>query len=484
MKISNIVIAETAKLSVQFSPSGAFIKKTSIVNLKKGLNEVIFDCLAYDINATMMYAQAIGAEVISSIIEPSDKFKSKTARIMKEHREIRLREIEVSDNCYCIDQEHNLLYSNSNIVAGGDVEKLEKFRDFYINRITQLCTRKTPLVLEQEELRKKLQELSSQFSNNKMQKMRLILSVAEDKAREITINYYTNQARWTPEYEVFSEGAEGNIKISLKANVANNSGEDFANAEVMFYTFNPQSGGTVNRFSPDYIPKEVAQYQNQRQLMRAMPTAANCMMLDSCCEEGVGGAEMSDGENGRIFLYNQRVTVNDGVDGLILSLTSKFEDAQYKYECMSFGDSRVYLTAEFETSLIVKETMAATYLDGKYCGNKVVGVNTEGKVSLSFGAVDSVMVVRELIKDFTSKKLLGAQKKESGYIVKVLNSKTCPITLQLTERIPVSTNKAVTVTSEIGKSGKLNAENGRVDFVLELLPGKEETVTVKYAVTT
>jgi hypothetical protein len=101
--------------------------------------------------------------------------------------------------------------------------------------------------------------------------------------------------------------------------------------------------------------------------------------------------------------------------------------------------------------------------------------------SLSLGRDKSIIIDRNMIKDYSSSSTIGSQQKiDKGYEIKIRNNKNKEINLRLVDQIPVSKDKGLDVIYEELSGGKLNSTNGKIDWTVTLQPNESKTILLKY----
>jgi uncharacterized protein (TIGR02231 family) len=127
---------------------------------------------------------------------------------------------------------------------------------------------------------------------------------------------------------------------------------------------------------------------------------------------------------------------------------------------------------------------ANLYFEGGYVGKSIIDPRvTSDTLDLSLGRDNGIQVTREMVKDFTSSKLIGTNYKKSfGYDIKLRNIKSEPVTIIVEDQIPLSTIKEIEVEVEEISSGNYNAETGKVFWKLTLQPSETQKVRLIFTV--
>jgi uncharacterized protein (TIGR02231 family) len=160
--------------------------------------------------------------------------------------------------------------------------------------------------------------------------------------------------------------------------------------------------------------------------------------------------------------------------------------AQFKYYTAPRVDKDAYLlgaVADWE-SLNLLPGEANIIFEGTYIGKTQIDPNnTLDTLSFTLGKDKRVVITREKLKDFSSVKFLGSNKKQVfTYEITVKNNKKEKVQLQLKDQYPLSTNKDIEV-EVLETGGAVNdAETGLLNWTLELAPGESKKVRISYSV--
>lgn len=157
--------------------------------------------------------------------------------------------------------------------------------------------------------------------------------------------------------------------------------------------------------------------------------------------------------------------------------------ADYKHKAAPALDPSVFLFAEVTDwrGFNLLEGPVSIYTQGSYMGEFFFDPATsKDTLELSLGRDAGVSVVREPVALNTSRNFFGSTvTRNFAYRNRVNSSKKFPVTLLLTEQIPVSQHEKIEVNKvEIG-AGKLNSETGYVEWTLKLDP--QQTQNVEYS---
>ena len=99
------------------------------------------------------------------------------------------------------------------------------------------------------------------------------------------------------------------------------------------------------------------------------------------------------------------------------------------------------------------------------------------------GRDNSIVVEREPIKAFTASKFIGTNTKETfAYAITVKNKKNKAIAIEILDQIPLSQNKAITITLDEKSGAEYDAKLGKLLWKLDIPAGGLKEVIFKYTV--
>ena len=102
---------------------------------------------------------------------------------------------------------------------------------------------------------------------------------------------------------------------------------------------------------------------------------------------------------------------------------------------------------------------------------------------VSLGADNSITVKRDRRTDFTSQKLIGANKVETrSFLISVRNNKSKAVTLRLRDQLPLPQNSDITLEPVELSGGKQNTATGEVTWDLTVAPRETREVIFTYSV--
>jgi TonB-dependent SusC/RagA subfamily outer membrane receptor len=160
--------------------------------------------------------------------------------------------------------------------------------------------------------------------------------------------------------------------------------------------------------------------------------------------------------------------------------------AQFKYFTAPRVDKDAYLLADIADweSLNLLPGEANIIFEGTYIGKTWIDPNaTLDTLNFTLGKDKRVVVTREKLKDFSSVKFLGSNKKQVfTYEITVKNNKKEKVNMMLKDQYPLSTNKDIEVELLEISGANNNTELGLLNWMTELAPGESKKFRVSYSV--
>jgi uncharacterized protein (TIGR02231 family) len=160
--------------------------------------------------------------------------------------------------------------------------------------------------------------------------------------------------------------------------------------------------------------------------------------------------------------------------------------ADYKYVTMPKLSPLAYLTANITdwAKLSLQTGEATLYFENSFVGKSTLNVNQlKDTLTISLGTDNSILVKREKRKDFTSKKVIGANKTDTfSFLLTIRNNKSNMIKITLNDQIPVSSNSDINVDPIELSGGKIDRQSGEIKWEFEIKPQETKQVILTYSV--
>lgn len=170
----------------------------------------------------------------------------------------------------------------------------------------------------------------------------------------------------------------------------------------------------------------------------------------------------------------------------VVVLKDRVAEASYKYFSAPVRDKDAYLLGCIADwgNLQLLAGEANIIFEGTYVGKTFIDPGTtKDTLNLTLGKDKRVVVTREKLKDFSSVKFLGNNKKQIlTYEITVKNNKKEEVQLQLKDLYPIPTDKEIEVELLEASNADVDKEAAFLTWNLQLKPGESKKIRLSYSV--
>lgn len=404
-----------------------------------------------------------------------------------------------------LEEKFSFLTANKAILVKETAFSIEQFKtlmELYTTNIDQVTVNKLKKARLIKDYEKQIAQLKQQIADRtgkqQLPSGEISVSVSADKpvSGKMSFSYVVANAGWYPSYDIRVDDITKPVSIFYKANVFQNSGVEWKNVKLSFSNATPWVAGNV----PVLYPWFIDFYNPSPVRIRGMATGAarneapmmmeKKAVMESETLKDVAAApvavEKKVGEMSVTFDVSLPYTI--AADGKIqtIEIQRSTTPAEYKYVTVPKTSTLAYLTGNItdwaKQSLLSGE--ATLYFENTFVGKSFLDVNQlTDTLTISLGTDNSILVKREKRKDFTSRKVIGANKTETySYLITIRNNKTNPVKITVNDQLPVSSNSAIIVEAVEISGGRLNSETGEIKWDMDLKPQEKKELVLTYSV--
>ena len=487
--------------------SGAVVKRDAKVTVDAGVTEVVFEKLPGTINQNNIGVTGTGDAMILSVVHRLNYLDPE-----KKNPEIKKLETVIDSLNKSLDdlldlksvytEEQSLILANKSIGGqntGVTFDNLEEMADFFRKRLSDVKDKLTTLKYKEKKLREELDKYNRQLAdkNTKYSKPTSSVTVTVSAKAKVSLSleltYFVPDAGWKPMYDLRAKDSNSPLTVNFKADVFQNTGEDWDKVNLTLSTGNPTAGGNKPVLQPWYLDfVTVPVYRN----MKYKSPAAGDGGAPAMAERQEMMMEMSTlkdmvVENSARFIASYTISAPYTIpsDGKFYSAEiRRFEmPAEYTYFAVPKLDKDVFLAARStgweELNLLPGE--ANVYFEGSFIGAIFLNTAvTEDTMDISLGRDKRIIVEREKNKDVTGGSgIFGGNKtRQFSYTISIKNVRKESVKLILEEQIPVSRQKDIDVKVIDLSGGELNSETGKVTWRIDLQPSSTVKKTISFSV--
>ena len=585
---------------------GAQVTRSRQIDLPAGNSTVVFTGLSPYLDDKSMQVSAKGpftVTAVNRVFNHTDSLERSTRRQALEQEidktQQQLNRLKASREV--VDAESELLKTNCSVAnrnVATPLAAIRELNEYYAARLEELKSKVLSLDAEEERINERRRQILAELVNLggkqsvPMSEMEVRIEAPAACRGSFTLTYYVRNAGWFPSYDIRSGGLSEPVEISYKANIFQNTKEEWKNVALTLSSSNPTTGsiapqlrtwwldyglapprynlnltsntvsgivfdeqreplpgatvmvpGTTVGTSTDvqgrysitvpngatslqfsyvgYTPRTeritgnsmnvtmqedataldeavVVGYGVSNQLAGAAPgvrirgTAASDRKVvevdfaDFDAESAVMEVEQTQNQLGYEFEIRQPYTIpSDGKS--VAAEIGRFDlPAAYIYQSTPKIDKDAFLVAEATgwEKLNLLQGEANVYFENTFVGKSILDPGqTSDTLRFSMGRDRSIRIERTKENDYSSRRAIGSNQTQTvAWKFTVRNTRPEPVVLTLTDQLPVSRNNTIAVSAEELSGGRLDKESGIVAWRLELKPGEQRELHLRYAV--
>lgn len=530
--------------NVKVYMTGAEIERMPSLTLKKGRNKLVFKNISAFADASSIQFNIDGKYRIISMNTEMDylNIKKKNTRIQRLSDSVTLLTNQIAvlrDEEDALRAELDILKSNKSI-KGKDVnlsvQELKDMADFVRVRTLRIKKDMTKNSSEQSKIRTtkynvqaQLNELNYSETNRSNQIIIIIDTDGELKAKS-TLKYVVSNCGWASLYDVIAEDVSGKIQLVYKAKVFNDTGNDWDYVDLTLSTGNPNmsataptlpawflnynSYGKINlkgtvRGQRNYaVPKknDYNEIQQNGYLNMNNRVAVSEVTVDDF-EQSPQSLGLLNNEVGNFarqtkptvkyrqlqvsqlasdFKIDRKYTIPADAKPYTVEIANHQLNATFSHIAIPKMDKDAFLLANItgwqDLDLVPGPTKV--YFGGNYVGQSEIDTrNVDDTLGLSFGRDPKILVARKVVKEFTTQKVIGNNRKDTySYEILVKNNRNTSIELDLYDQVPISNNSEITVSVDEISGANQNEATGELDWKVKLNAGESKKYTITFTI--
>ena len=500
--------------------NAAEISQTANTTLPLGTSEIVIKNVAVNLNESSIQIGTPASVTVLSvqftnnyISEYETDPKSPLLKRVRDSIVLVQKEIQKVNNTINSESKTiQLLDKNqqiSGVNSGLNVAELMKMVDYYKSKQIEIANNINTLTEKKQKLDETLQKLNNKLEvdtskEEKTSSGKLIVQVMNSAAGPVPleISYLTNNAGWSPFYDLRTESVAAPINMMYKAQVVQNTGIDWKKVKLTLSSGYPNQNNQAPILSSWFLANQV--YDNEIVTIGYGTQRKKNQLQGSVFKDKIAGVQTemaapaiaeSSVSNYTTVAENQ-LNISFDIDisydilsnGKIHSVSLKEIKlpATYKYYAVPKVENDAFLLAEIadysKYNLLRGE--ANIIFEGMYVGKTFIEPNqTSDTLNLSMGRDKKVSIKREKVADKSGTKFLSAKKEQTfTFDITVRNNKKEAVELLLKDQYPLTTNKEIEVELLQSDSAKVNAETGILTWQLQLKPNETKKFRISYRV--
>lgn len=604
--VSGQTKVKTSVEKVTLFIDGAQVTRTEQVDIPAGNSTLVFTGLSPYLDDKSMQVAAKGRFTVTAVnrlFNHTDSLErsARQQALEQELANIRQQQKKQQAAREVIDAESDLLKVNCSVGnrnAATPLAAIKELNEYYASRMEELKRRTLELEGQLKTLSEREQQVLAdltQLGGRQTAPMSEVEVRIESPAAckgVFTLTYYVRNAGWFPSYDIRSGGLSEPVEISYKANIFQNTREEWKNVALTLSSSNPTTGSIAPqlktwwldygmappRYNPSLTSNTVSGtvLDEQREpLIGASVLVPGTTVGTSTDVQGRYSVTVPNGASSLQFNYIGYKSQTRAIAGNTMNVVMQEDNAQLdevvvtgygsapsaaltgrvagvqarnkaatrtvemefadfveESDVMEVGQTQTQLGYEFEIrqpytipsdgksvaaeigryrlpavytyrstpkidkdAFLVAETTdwaklnllegeANVYFENTFVGKSILSPREAGDtLCFSMGRDRGIRIERTKESDYSARRAVGSNQTQTmGWKLTVRNTRTEPVVLMLTDQLPVSRNSSITVTEEELSGGTLDKETGTVTWRLELKPGEQRELKLRYAV--
>jgi len=494
------------KSATVYSNSAELLQSAS-VTLPSGTSEIVIKNVADYVNENTIQIGAPANVTVLSVqftrnfiseyeIDESNpmikRVRDSIMLIEKEMGKIANEKVSYSKTIDLLDKNQNVAGQNS----GLNVTELIKLVDYYRAKRNELSNLVDALYEKENKLKDKLSKLNSKLELNtqkqeKTSQGKLVLQVMTDVPSSVNldINYLTNNASWSPFYDLRADNINSPINLMYKAKVVQNTGIDWKKVKLTLSSGNPNQNNTAPILQAWFLrfgyPRNYG-YINDDTKMNEVVVTAYGIKKDKTESSLSNYTTINENQLNVSFDIEIPYDILSNGKAHSVALKDLKLPATYKYYAVPKVEKEAFLLAEISEyskfNLLPGE--ANIIFEGMYVGKTMINPNqTSDTLNLSMGRDKKIAIKREKIADKSGTKFLSGYKEQTfTYDITVKNNKKEAIEMLLKDQYPISTDKEITIELLDNGKAKVNPETGILTWDVKLGAGETKKFRISYKI--
>ncbi len=245
---------------------GAQVERVASQTLRAGKYNVVFDGISPKVDKQSIQLKADGKLTVLSVTHQVNYLKEQQVqdeiKILETQKEQWLDKIAMEKNLRNVySQEEKLMLANQSIKGDATLKaaELKEAADFQRQRLTEIYQKLQDSDHNLKRIEGELQKINKQLAELNQKKdlstseVIVALDVKEAMMTNFRLTYLVKQSSWFPTYDIRVQDISKPINLSMKANVNQQSGEDWKDVKLLLSTGNPNENGTKPTLSPWYL---------------------------------------------------------------------------------------------------------------------------------------------------------------------------------------------------------------------------------------
>lgn len=509
---------------------GAQVFRSAPITLSPGVTQVVLTGISAQVNPASIQAGGKGNFIVLDVkhnVEYPEPLSPEASKLPASVlREIKFLEDSVSDIGFSNDEledkksalllEKDMILKNKLSKGEGKSDSLAVLKqamEFFRLKLDDINTQLNRISRQERKNKIAQERIAARLSDLRMYKEKeedpkkyapdnqIIVTVSADEVVSgvIEASYMVTTAGWVPSYDLRSSTALAPMQLTYKANVFQNTGEDWNDVKLKLSTSNPNKGNIKPELPVWYLNYYTGKPATIMGGARAPSTLNSIRETNeekdlrkkfddlSAAQSAANYSQLIETMTNVEFSIKLDYNIpSDGIHHMVSVKTAELP-ANYFHYLVPKMESEAFLIAKVTgwEELNLLPGNANVFFDGSYVGATVLNPSViNDTLQLALGRDNGIVVTRKKLPVKESNKLLGNEiTRTMAYEIRMKNNKGRLINLVVEDQIPVSQNKDIKV--ELKEKGKADYNDaiGLLKWTINVDPKESKTLKFAYDVT-
>ncbi len=505
----------------------AQIEKTVSFPLKQGNNEIILSGNSQYMQTQSLQFTSINDFIITDFtpfiqyVQPTQPSEEKLSNEKKLKLKILRDSLEILSNqnsdsytlTSILSREKQVLDNMKIISQPQSIDSIPKIKDglsYYRDKMVEISKmlQKENAIVSKRSIRIKeinnqiniiLQGAENNFQPRNEYYIRLnIYSEKNIPMSKLSYTYNVGGVYWQPFYDVKFTKPSDPASFVLKAQLTQQTGEDWNDVKLIFSTEQPNSGRILGNLYPYYLQPQQQHARTYRKQSNNVESLAAKLsgVSEDAAEYAVPMAnatkysEMTVSQLtmlGKEYEVGMKHTIISDGKEKIIALETKSTKADYKHYAIPKIEKAAYISAlmpQWE-DLELMDASGKIYLENNYINDTYISSsNTEDTLNLSIGQDKRVAVDRKIAKTKPEKTGLLSNTIETIVTItlSIKNNNQTPIDINVVDQIPLSNQENIKITTGDLSKAQYDEKTGKLTWDFSLKALEQKTITFNYTV--
>ncbi len=510
------IVLRSAVSSVTVYNDRAAVTRLGQVSLQPGIYLLVFNNLPANIvdQSVRVSGEAGAAKILDVRVEtsfldtvPEERVHALQAKV----QDLQTEANELSDRLSVLATEHDFILQikaqtadniNKDLkVQRPTMEDWQKAIAFFDSNLNKNFAEQRKTIADRTTIQNKIDALQKQINqispHSRRSVKNIVVEVQVSDAGEIRLRpaYVILGARWYPEYDVRVSTESQDVQLGYYGFIQQNTGEDWANADLSLSTARPDVGGVKPELFPWYLTIAQPMPPLQKSISNAQLSAKKINEFSD--RSAAGGAmqemetpdaEVETEQTSAMFHIPSLSTIpSDNVAHKVTIAIDKMH-ADFSYSSTPKLSAFAYLEAA------VRNTTAAPFLSGNasiFSNDDFVATSSirttlpNESFNVYLGVDPAIKIERKLVKKFTDYTGTFTKNVRVTYefIFTLENTKSTGQKISVQDQLPVSQNEKIAVEQvEPAEKEVRRDEQGFMNWTITLNPGEKKSWKLKFNV--